>query len=86
MTRKVKSAKKEDVVVSETPVVFSLKILDEDTEQIIPAGESVKYSDILLSSTDVLKTVATFNTDLLKSVLDKVVVDRYTSQTSCFWC
>ena len=87
MPRKTKATAKEDVVVSETPVVFSLKILDESVaDQIIPAGERVNYSDILLSSTEVLKTVASFNTDLLKSVLDKVVVDRYTSQTSCFWC
>lgn len=88
MPRKTKATVKEDVVVSETPIVFSLKVLDdEDTTQIIiPAGETMKYSDILISSSEMIRNTAAFNTELLKSVLDKVIAERYTSQTSCFWC
>lgn len=65
--------------------MFSLKIL-EDSQRIIPAGESFSYSDIVISATDVSSRSASFNTDLLKSVLEKVSGDRYSSQTSCFWC
>lgn len=85
MGRKTKATTK-DVVVNETPVVFSLKILEEDTENdIIPAGESTSYADIL-NSVEISKVTNNFNTDLLKSVLDKVTGDRYGPQTCCFWC
>lgn len=86
MPRKVKQTATKEVVVTETPVVFSLKVADEETSnKIIPAGESTSYSDIL-TSVEISKVSNTFNTDLLKSVLDKVVVDRYNQQTCCFWC
>lgn len=85
MGRKTKASTK-DVIVSETPVVFSLKILEEDTvNDIIPAGESTSYSDIL-NSVEISKVTNNFNTDLLKSILDKVTGDRYGPQTCCFWC
>lgn len=87
MPRKTKATTKEEVVVSETPVVFSLKLIEvDDTKSIIPAGESITYSDILNSTTEVSRNTNTFNTDLLKSVIDKVSGDRYSSQTCCFWC
>lgn len=88
MPRKTKATTKEEVVVSDTPIVFSLKILDEEDvgQQIIPAGETIKYSDILISSSETIRQTSVFNTELLKSVLDKVVAERYTTQTSCFWC
>jgi hypothetical protein len=87
MPRKSNKNTTKDVVVTETPVVFSLKITEEDTKdgEIIPAGETTSYSDIL-TSVEISKVSNIFNTDLLKSILDKVVVDRYNQQTCCFWC
>jgi hypothetical protein len=86
MPRKAKQTATKEVVVAETPVVFSLKITeDEAVTNIIPAGETTSYSDIL-TSVEISKVSNTFNTDLLKSILDKVVADRYNQQTSCFWC
>jgi hypothetical protein len=87
MPRKAKQTSK-DIVVEETPVVFSLRILDDPIEEKIEAaGETcvTNYSDIL-TSVDISKQNNSFNTELLKSVLDKVVADRYSSQTCCFWC
>lgn len=87
MPRKTKATVKEEVVVSETPVVFSLKIIEQDEQEIIiPAGESSCYSDILTTTVENVKNTNTFNTDILKSVLDKITGDRYSAQTSCFWC
>lgn len=87
MPRKAKQTTSKEVIVTETPVVFSLKITDEDSTEsmIIPAGETTCYSDIL-STVEISKVSNTFNTELLKSILDKVVADRYSEQTCCFWC
>lgn len=87
MPRKPKQPAKE-IVVNETPVIFSLKITEETPEkQDIEAADiqNTNYSDIL-TAVEVSKVSNAFNTDLLKSVLDKVVADRYSAQTSCFWC
>ena len=88
MPRKVKATAKEEVVVSETPVVFSLRIIEQGEQGvIIPAGENSCYSDILTTaSVERVENTNNFNTDILKSVLDKITGDRYSSQTSCFWC
>lgn len=75
---------KEPSIVSDTPVIFFLKIGDEEEESIAPAGDAISYSDIL-KSVDVSEK-SQFNTDLLKSVLDKISADRYNTQTACFWC
>jgi hypothetical protein len=86
MPRKAKQTATKEVVVAETPVVFSLKIIEEDPiTDIIPAGETTSYSDIL-TSVELSNVSNSFNTDLLKSILDKVTVDRYNNQTCCFWC
>lgn len=70
--------------ISETPIVFFLKVLE--TEDIPnPAEISVSYSDIL-NSVETSNQQQRFNIELLKSVLDKVSVDRYSPQTACFWC
>jgi hypothetical protein len=87
MPRKAKQPTKE-VLVEETPVVFSLRIVEEQpVEKIEAVGEmeTTEYSEIL-SSIEISKQTNTFNTELLKSVLDKVVADRYSAQTCCFWC
>ncbi len=92
MGRKTKTVTK-DVVVNETPVVFTLKIIEEDIENTIlsageteaffnPSTETTNYADILNS----VEISRNFNTDLLKSVLDKIVADRYGPNTCCFWC
>ena len=79
--RKAKVAK---VVIDETPVVFFLKVSDDDL-QINPAEQSTTYAEIL-NNVESTRTTDRFNTDLLKSVLEKVSADRYTPQTACFWC
>jgi len=71
--------------VDETPVVFYLKITEDATQKIIPAGDDTSYSDIL-NSVEITQNIERFNTDLLKTVLSKVQVERYTPQTACFWC
>lgn len=85
--RKTKTSQKEQPnVVNETPIIFFLKISDKvDERTIIPAGEMTSYADIL-NSVEVSNISQRFNTDLLKSILDKVSGDRYTQQTCCFWC
>jgi len=72
-------------LVEETPVVFFLKISEEPSESIIPAGESVSYSDIL-QSVEISRVSQRFNSELLKSILDKFVGVSYSPQTACFWC
>ena len=74
-------------LVSETPIVFFLKI-GEDIEDVVaaPADETlVSYSDIL-NTVEVSYIAERFNTELLKSILENMSVDRYTPQTACFWC
>lgn len=84
--RKSKAIKEQPSLVSDTPIVFFLKIGDEEEHEfIIPAGDVTSYSDIL-SSVETTEKPQRFNTDLLKSVIDKVSVDRYNAQTVCFWC
>jgi hypothetical protein len=81
MPRKAKQPVK-DIVVEETPVVFTLRITEEQVEEKIEAaGETAvtDYSEIL-NSVEISKQANTFNTELLKSVLD------YSAQTCCFWC
>lgn len=85
--------------LDETPIVFFLKIADDFPNRIIPAGEESAYSELdsgngpeivsystILNSVDVFNKNSQFNTELLKSVLDKVSVDHYSAQTACFWC
>jgi len=79
--RKAKVAKP---VIDETPVVFFLKVSDDDI-QVDPAEQNTTYAEIL-NNVEAGRTTDRFNTDLLKSVLDKVSADRYTPQTACFWC
>ena len=71
-------------VVDESPVVFFLKITEDRESKIIPAGDATSYSDIL--NAEFSTNTEKFNTDLLKSVLSKVQVERYSPQTACFWC
>jgi hypothetical protein len=75
---------KEIQIIQETPVVFFLKIVDENSI-VDPAEQNTNYSDIL-NSVETSKGSERFNTDLLKSILDKVFTDKYSPQTACFWC
>jgi hypothetical protein len=87
MPRKAKQPTK-DVVVEETPVVFTLRITEDVQDAAIePVGETAMtdYSEIL-NSVEISKQTNSFNTELLKSVLDKIVADRYSAHTCCFWC
>jgi len=82
--RKTKATKKE-VDVDEAPVIFRLKVNEETAEQVIPIGEVVSYADIL-TSVETSKVSERFNTDVLKKILEKVVVETYSEHTACFWC
>jgi len=79
--RKAKAQTKPQI--DESPVVFFLKVTDNEDNNIIPAGDVTSYSDILNA---VEKNTERFNTDLLKEVLSKVQTVRYSPQTACFWC
>jgi hypothetical protein len=82
-----KSKKETSSVVNETPVVFFLRIGEEEDEKtVLPADEAlVSYADIL-NTVEVSRIAERFDTELLKSVLDNASLDRYTPQTACFWC
>ena len=83
-------------VIDETPVVFFLRVSPEETDAITPAEAANGYADFdtpaMLSYSSILNSVDTFNkhsrfnTDLLKSILDKTSVQEYSPQTACFWC
>jgi hypothetical protein len=86
-------------LLNETPVVFFLKIADDKISNIIPAGDENRYSELdpvngldvisyssILNSVELSNKHSKFNTELLKSVLDKVSLEKYSSQTACFWC
>ena len=79
--RKAKAQSKPQI--DESPVVFFLKVTENEDNNIIPAGDVTSYSDILNA---VEKNTERFNTDLLKDVLSKVQTVRYSPQTACFWC
>lgn len=75
-----------ETTVEDTPVVFFLKInLDDELQAIAPAGDVTTYSEIL-HAVESSKISERFNTELLKSILDKSNVNRYNEHTSCFWC
>lgn len=84
-------------VIEETPIVFFLRIPDDTTDTIIPAEESNSYSELentpapvdyssILNSVEISKISGRFNTELLKSILDKFTGPTYSPQTACFWC
>lgn len=85
--RKGKQPQKElPTPVNDTPIVFFLKVIEDEEQAVIPADEAlVSYADIL-NTVEVSRVSERFNTDLLKSVLEKVIVQRYSPQTACFWC
>lgn len=84
--RKSRQTKEQSLPVSDTPIIFFLKIGDEEEhDTIIAAGDVPSYSDIL-NSVEINPTNTRFNTELLKSILEKVSCDRYNAQTVCFWC
>lgn len=70
--------------IEDTPIIFFLKIV-ETSADISPAGQMTSYADIL-NSVEVSHNSSRFDNELMKSVLEKVSVDRYTPQTACFWC
>jgi len=81
-----KKATKEMVAMNDTPVVFFLRIGEEEENPIIPADEGlVSYSEILNIS-EASRISERFNTELLKSILENISGNRYTPQTACFWC
>jgi hypothetical protein len=80
-----KKAKKVEAV-RETPVIFFLRVSDENIDKIVPVGDVPTYSDIL-SLVDVSTIKERFDNDLLKPILEKVsTVREYSEHTACFWC
>lgn len=82
-----------DVSVQETPVVFFLRILENDGDEILPAGSEIAYAEITrpiaTSYAELLRNVetsVTLNSDTLKSILDKASYCQYSNDVACFWC
>lgn len=72
--------------VQETPVIFFLKVPEDISDDILPAGENMCYSEIL-SFVEISKVSNRFNNDLLKPMLEKIQRDTgYSPHTACFWC
>jgi hypothetical protein len=81
-----------DVSVQETPVVFFLRILENNGDEIIPAGTEIAYMEITRPTTnyaELLRNVETsvsVNSDALKGILDKASYTQYSNDVACFWC
>lgn len=82
-----------DTAVQETPVVFFLRISEQNEDQILPAGTEVAYTEIIrptsTSYAEILRTVessVSMNSEMLKGILDKTNHTEYPQDTSCFWC
>jgi|UniRef100_A0A6C0CT03 hypothetical protein len=72
--------------VKETPVIFFLRVSDEQRDTILPVGDVPTYSDIL-NSVEVSANKERFDNDLLKPILEKISsVREYSEHTACFWC
>jgi hypothetical protein len=92
--KKAVPVKETPIQLEESPVVFFLKIQDDTSEDIAPAGHIMGYSDIsksqgLTQYNEILKSMENtpvMSTELLKSILDKTVCDLYAQDTACFWC
>jgi hypothetical protein len=92
--KKAAPVKETPIQLEESPVVFFLKIQDDTSEDIAPAGHTMGYSDIsksqgLTQYNEILKSMENtpvMSTELLKSILDKTICESYTQDTACFWC
>lgn len=82
-----------DTSIQETPVVFFLRIVESCSEDILPAGTEIAYSEITRPNAttyqEILQSVeksVSLNSDMLKSIIDKTNYTEYSKGTSCFWC
>jgi hypothetical protein len=76
--------RKKVVPIAETPVVFFLKV-SEDEEKVVPVGQMTSYSDIL--DTAVRQDSERFSKAILKPMLEQIFIDKvYSEYTVCFWC
>jgi hypothetical protein len=83
-----------DTTVQETPVVFFLRISEQTSDEILPAGTEIAYTEIVkptasTSYAEILRSVETsvsLNSEMLKGILDKTIHTEYSQDTSCFWC
>jgi hypothetical protein len=82
-----------DVSVQETPVVFCLRILENNVDEILPAGTEIAYMEITRPASttyaELLRNVETsvsLNSETLKHILDKASYTSYSSDAVCFWC
>jgi hypothetical protein len=76
--------RKKVVPIAETPVVFFLKISDQE-EQILPVGQTTSYSEILDNA--VRQGEERFSNSILKPMLEQIFAEKvYSEYTACFWC
>ena len=74
-----------ETIVNETPIIFFLRISEDYLKKVDPANAVEEYSEIL-NEVENTKNAEHFNVEILKSILDTLEIDRYSPQTSCFWC
>lgn len=74
--------KKKNLDIQETPIIFFLKLYQEET--INPIAESFNYSDIL--ETTEIQENPRFSKDILKTILDSIKCIEYSENIACFWC
>jgi hypothetical protein len=71
--------------IKDTPIVFILKITEEE-DSVIPVGQTTTYSEIL-SSVAPGKPEERFNNSILKPLLENIYADKkYSEYICCFWC
>jgi hypothetical protein len=80
--RKVKQVE----TIQEAPVIFFLRIPEDDIDTILPVGEVTSYSDIL-HSVELSNTNQRFGNELMKPILEKIHHEKqYSEHIACFWC
>ena len=76
--------RKKAAPIAETPVVFFLKVSEQE-EQVIPVGQTTSYSEILDNS--VRQDSERFSNAILKPLLEQIFSEKvYSEYTACFWC
>lgn len=83
MAPKKQKKTNEPVAATEPPVIFFLRVVESETK-ILPAEESVQYSEIL-QTIEETKISERFNISILREILEKST-HSYSKQTACFWC
>jgi hypothetical protein len=70
--------------VKEPPVVFFLRIPDEEETNVLNYTKEQTYSEIL--EVHELQETPRFTSAILKPILESTIKDSYSEHTACFWC